>query len=63
MGVTCKRVPVEAHRSIGKIERYNMLLYRAFNILSTELPSTRPELILKIAVKAVNVVKVKAYGG
>lgn len=54
MGVTCKRVPVEAHQSIGKVERYHVPLRRAFNILFAELTSTRPELILQMAVKAVN---------
>jgi hypothetical protein len=47
-------VPVEAHNSIGKVERYYGLLRRAYKILGSELLSANKEAILQIAVKAVN---------
>jgi di/tripeptidase len=51
-----KEVPVEAHNSVGKVERYHGPLRRAYEILSNELPSlsTNKEVILQMAVKAVN---------
>jgi hypothetical protein len=54
MDIDVKEVPVEAHNSIGKVERYHSLLQRAYKILSSELPSANKEAILQIAVKAVN---------
>ena len=55
LGISCKQAPVEAHWSIGKLERYHSPLRRAFEILSTELgSSTTVEAILQMAVKAVN---------
>jgi hypothetical protein len=47
-------VPVKAHNSIGKVERYHSLLRRAYKILSSELPLANKEAILQITVKAVN---------
>jgi hypothetical protein len=47
-------VLVKAHNSIGKVERYYSLLRQAYKILSSELPSANKEVILQIAVKAVN---------
>ncbi|KAF1944442.1 hypothetical protein EJ02DRAFT_452307, partial [Clathrospora elynae] len=55
MGITCKQVPMEAHWSIGKTERYHAPLRRAWDILHAELAGTMPdEAILQMAVKAVN---------
>ncbi len=54
MGITCKQVPVEAHWSIGKVERYHAPLRRAYDILRAELPDQSPEAVLQMAVKAVN---------
>ncbi|EED13532.1 hypothetical protein TSTA_097880 [Talaromyces stipitatus ATCC 10500] len=55
MGITCHQVPVEAHSSIGKVERYHAPLHRAFNIISTELStSVDKDIVLQMAVKAVN---------
>uniref|UniRef100_A0A8H7N3T3 Integrase catalytic domain-containing protein n=1 Tax=Bionectria ochroleuca TaxID=29856 RepID=A0A8H7N3T3_BIOOC len=55
MGSECKQIPIEAHWSIGKIERYHGPLQRAFNILYKELKGiTSKEAILQAAVKAVN---------
>ncbi|KAF1935267.1 hypothetical protein EJ02DRAFT_507147 [Clathrospora elynae] len=55
MGITCKQVPIEAHWSIGKVERYHAPLRRAYKILRTELDSrTSDNAVLQMAVKAVN---------
>ena len=45
---------VEAYNSVGKVERYYALLRRAYRILKAELNGTSNEIILQIAVKAVN---------
>jgi hypothetical protein len=54
MDINVKEVPVEAHNSIGKVERYYGLLQQAYKILSSELLSANKEAILQIAMKAVN---------
>ena len=54
MGITTKTVPVEAHWSIGKVERYYAVLRRAYQIVSEELPDLDKEMALQMAVKAVN---------
>jgi hypothetical protein len=54
MNIDVKEVPVKAHNSIGKVERYYSLLRQAYKILSSELPSANKEAILQITVKAVN---------
>ncbi|OIW22205.1 hypothetical protein CONLIGDRAFT_687769 [Coniochaeta ligniaria NRRL 30616] len=36
MGLSIKEVPIEAHNSIGKVERYHRLLRRAYKILRDE---------------------------
>jgi len=54
MSIEIQEVPVEAHNSVGKVERYHGPLRRAFNILKSELPDLDDELILQMAVKAVN---------
>lgn len=55
-GISCHQVPVEAHWSIGKVERYHTPLRRAHEILRTELTSAQmsPEAILQMAPKSVN---------
>lgn len=49
-------VPVEAYNSVGKVERYYTLIRRAYDILREELKDENidREIILQIAVKAVN---------
>ena len=37
MAIEVKEVPVEAHNSIGKIERYHQPLRRAYEIIQEEL--------------------------
>ncbi|PVH90773.1 hypothetical protein DM02DRAFT_577620, partial [Periconia macrospinosa] len=54
MAIEIKEVPVEAHNSVGKVERYHAPLRRAYEIISSELEVASKELILQMAVKAVN---------
>ncbi len=55
MAIDVKEVPVEAHHSVGKVERYHAPLRRAFKIISNELnDKTSDEIILQMAVKAIN---------
>jgi hypothetical protein len=52
LGITCKQVPIEAHWSISKLERYHPPLRRAFEILFTQLESsTIVEAILQMALR------------
>jgi hypothetical protein len=53
MSIKVKEVPVEAHNSVGKVERYYAPLRRAYKIISSELEGASEELILQMAVKAV----------
>ena len=45
---------MEAHWSIRKVERYYIVLCRAYQIIFKELPNLNKEMALQIAVKAVN---------
>jgi hypothetical protein len=56
MSIKVKKVPVEAHNSVGLVERYHALLRRAYKILKEELKDEHidKEMILQMAVKAVN---------
>lgn len=54
MAVTTKCVPVEAHWSVGIVERCHATLRRAYEIIKAELPATSKEIALQMAVKAVN---------
>ncbi|KAJ6050709.1 uncharacterized protein N7446_010818 [Penicillium canescens] len=56
MSIKIKEAPVEAHNSVGKVERYHAPLRRAYEILREELKdeSIDREMILQMAVKAVN---------
>jgi hypothetical protein len=54
MDINVKEVPVEAYNSVGKVERYHTPLRRAFEILTDELLSTGRDIVLQMAVKAVN---------
>ena len=46
MAIKVKEVPVEAHNSIGKVERYYAPLRRAYEIISLELEDASEELTL-----------------
>ena len=54
MAIKVKEVPIKAYNSIGKVERYYAPLRRAYKIISSELEDASEELILQMAVKAVN---------
>ncbi len=47
-------MPVEAYNSIRKVEQYYGLLRRVYEILTNELLSTNKDVLLQIAVKAIN---------
>jgi hypothetical protein len=55
LSIKVKEVLVEAHNSIGKVERYHAVIRRAFEIITSELSTlTTIEHRLQMAVKAVN---------
>jgi len=54
MEIKVKEVPIKAHNSIRKVERYHILLHQVYKIISLELEGASKELILQIAVKTVN---------
>ena len=54
MGIVIKNVPVEAHHSIGMVERYHGPLHRVYNIITSEIPGIDPALALQMAFKAIN---------
>ncbi|KJZ72275.1 hypothetical protein HIM_01308 [Hirsutella minnesotensis 3608] len=54
LGITCHQVPVEAHWSIGKVERYHAPIRRAYEILKAELKTASAESLLQMAFKSVN---------
>ena len=45
---------MEVYWSIGKVKHYYIVLRRAYQIVSKELPDLDKEIALQIAVKAVN---------
>ncbi|KAI1430907.1 hypothetical protein GGR50DRAFT_700807 [Xylaria sp. CBS 124048] len=53
VGTTCNQVPVEAHWSVGKIERYHAPIHRDYEIFSEEIKGSKAS-CLQMAVKAVN---------
>lgn len=54
MAVTVRNVPVEAHHSIGMIERYHGLLKRVYTIITEKVPGIEPDLALQMSFKALN---------
>jgi len=56
LSIEVREVPVEAHHSIGKVERYHNPLRRAYKIIRTELKDEgiNDEICLQMAVKAIN---------
>lgn len=54
MSIKMVRVPVEAHHSIGMVERYHKPLRRAYTVIRSDLPDIKPTQALQMAVKAVN---------
>jgi hypothetical protein len=54
MAIKVKEVPIKAHNSIKKVERYYVPLRRIYKIISSELKGVSKELTLQMAIKAVN---------
>ena len=56
MAITTKSVPVEAHWSIGMVERYHAVLRRAYKVIMDKLQGSgiNKDMALQMAVKAVN---------
>jgi hypothetical protein len=55
MAIEVREIPVKAHNSIDKIERYHQPLRRAYEIIRNELhDKASSEIVLQMAVKAVN---------
>ena len=56
MAIQTKCIPVEAHHSVGLVERYHLPIRRAYTIITEELKSqnTTEDMRLQMAVKAVN---------
>jgi hypothetical protein len=54
MGIKIKTVSVEAHNSIGLVERYHGPLRRAYRIITAELHDIDKDMALQIAFKAPN---------
>ncbi len=46
IGTDVKETPTEAHNSIGLVERYHVLLRRAFDIIAKEMPQLEKEVRL-----------------
>ena len=46
MAIKVKKVPVKVYNSIKKVERYYMLLYYAYKIISLKLKGASKKLIL-----------------
>jgi len=54
MGASTKAVPVEAHNSVGMVERYHGPIRRAYQIIMTEIPGIDKDMGLQMAFKAIN---------
>lgn len=54
MAISTKSVPVEAHWSIGLVERAHPVLRRAYQVIKSDLPDITRDIALQMAVKAVN---------
>ena len=54
LSIRIKAVPVEAHNSIGMVERYHGPVRRIYQIICTELPHATREVALQMTFKAIN---------
>ncbi|KAI0995259.1 hypothetical protein K3495_g12922 [Podosphaera aphanis] len=54
LSIKVEEVPIEAHHSIGKVEKYHRPVKREYKILAIELPNVAAENVFQMAVKAVN---------
>ena len=53
-GIQTRDVPIEAHNSIGIVERYHGPIRRAYEIIAAELPDLDKYAALQMAFKAIN---------
>ncbi|KAI9044044.1 uncharacterized protein KD926_001866 [Aspergillus affinis] len=54
INISTRSIPIEAHNSIGMIERYHSPLRRAYQIIIAEIPDIDKEIALQMAFKAIN---------
>ena len=54
VGTKVKIVPVEAHNSVGIVERYHGPVRRAYHIITAEIPDIDKDMALQMAFKAIN---------
>lgn len=54
LAIETNEVPVEAHNSIGIVEGYHSPLRRAYDIIHNELKGADKNMLLQMAIKAVN---------
>ena len=54
VGSATKGVPVEAHNSIGMVERYHEPVRRIFRIVTLEIPGIERDMALQMTFKAIN---------
>ena len=54
MGIIVKNAPVEAHHSIGMVERSYGPLRQVYSIITTKIPGIEPESALQMSFKAIN---------
>lgn len=54
MGIIIKNALVEAHHSIGMVERYHRPLRRVYLIVTKNIFGIKPDLVLQISFKAIN---------
>ncbi|KAI0996915.1 hypothetical protein K3495_g11268 [Podosphaera aphanis] len=54
MAISTKEVPIESHNSVGVVERYHAPLRRAYEIIRDEINNVPKDVMLQMAVKAVN---------
>jgi hypothetical protein len=53
-GTKIKIVPVEAHHSVGIVERYHNMVRRAYKIITAEIKGINKDVALQMAFKAIN---------
>src|ERR1700733_12156643 len=54
MGTKVKIVPVEAHSSVGIVERYHSPIRRAYLVITAEINGINKDTALQMAFKAIN---------
>ena len=54
MGIIIKNALVEAHHSIGMVERYHGPLRQVYSIFTSEIPGIKPNLALQMSFKDIN---------